>query len=132
MTERLLALLGAVAAGSALFLATAGLFGLMAHVVARRTREIGVRLALGARPLGLLARVLGEALALCALGILLGATMAAVGGRWIGGVLHGITPGDPLAYAMAAVLTLTIACGAGFIPARRAASVDPIEALRAE
>jgi putative ABC transport system permease protein len=132
VTERLLAMLGAVLAGSALFLATCGLFGLMAHVVARRTREIGVRLALGARPSAVLARVLAEAVSLGAFGLLVGTATAAAAARWIGGVLYDVTPRDPMAYAAAIVTTLVLVSVAGVIPARRAASVDPIEALRAE
>jgi hypothetical protein len=131
-TERLLALLATILAASAVFLATCGLFGLMTHVVARRTREIGVRLALGARPAGVLARVLAEAVTLGAAGLLVGTLIAAAAARWIGGVLYGITPRDPAAYAAVIVTTLALVCAAGVIPARRAASIDPIDALRAE
>ena len=132
VTERLLALLGAILAVSALFLATSGLFGLMAHVVARRTREIAVRLALGARPARVLGRVLLEAVGLGALGLLVGALTAAATARWIGGALYGVTPGDPLAYAAVFATTLVLVCAAGLIPAWRAASIDPIAALRAD
>jgi len=130
--ERVLATIGAGLAAGALFLASSGLFALMTHLVARRTREIGVRLALGARPAAVLGAVLGEALALAAVGIALGLGFALLVARWIAGVLYGVSPHEPWAYAGVAVMTMVLAAGAGLLPARRAAAVDPIEALRAD
>jgi putative ABC transport system permease protein len=130
--ERLLAVLGIALAGVALFLAGGGLFGLMAHLVARRTREIGVRLALGARPSKVLTRVLGESLGLTLVGLVAGIASAAGAARWVGAMLHGVTVSDPIAYLGVVIVTLGLALAAGLVPALRAAAVDPIEALRAE
>jgi putative ABC transport system permease protein len=132
VTERLLAVLAIALGACALFLACAGLFGLMSHLVARRTREIGVRLALGAGTRGILREVLGQALVLTGIGLVLGGAIALGGAGWIRGTLHGIRPTDPIAYAAVAVITIALALAAGFLPARRAASIDPMEALRAE
>lgn len=132
VTERLLVVLAIALAASAVFLACTGLFGLMMHVVARRTREIGVRMALGAQTRDVLRQVLVQTLGLAAIGVTLGVAIALGGGGWIRSVLHGVTPNDPTAYVVVAVVTLALALAVGLIPARRAASVDPIDALRAE
>jgi predicted permease len=132
VNERLLAVLAAALAGCALFLASAGLMGLMTHLVARRTREIGIRIALGASALKVLHQVLGQTLSLAAVGLGLGLAIGFGAGGWIRSVLHGVSPTDPIAFFAVTVLTLTIALCAGLIPARRAASVDPVVALRVE
>ena len=132
ITERILAVLASGLAGAALFLACAGLFGLLMQVVARRTQEIGVRIALGARPADVVRPVLGHAIGLAAIGVGVGVAVAWGSAGVIRGVLHGIGPDDPISYLTVAGLTLVVAAAAGFIPARRAARINPIEALRAE
>ena len=132
ITERILAVLASGLAASALFLACAGLFGLLMHLVARRTQEIGVRMALGARPADVVRPVIGQAIGLAAIGVGVGAAVAWGSAGLIRGVLHGIGPNDPFAYLAVAALTLAVAAAAGLIPARRAARINPIEALRAD
>ena len=132
VTERILAVLAGGLAGSALLLACAGLFGLLMHLVARRTREIGVRMALGARRVDVVRPVIAQALLLTIIGLSIGGSVAWFGAGVMRGVLHGITPNDPLAYGGVAAVTLVVSAAAGLVPARRAASVSPIDALRAE
>ena len=125
------ALLGLFAA-VALALAAIGIFGVMSYAVAQRTREIGVRVALGARPREVVRMIVRRALALAAAGVVLGLIGAAALTRVMESLLFGVRPTDPLAFA-AAVLVLTATAGlASYVPARRAAAVDPIVALRAE
>jgi ABC-type antimicrobial peptide transport system permease subunit len=128
----MITMLSAAFALLATLLAAIGLYGVLAYTVAQRTREIGVRLALGAGASGVLRQVLGQALVLAVIGVVLGGAIALGGTRWIGGALHGIRPTDPIAYAAVAAITIALALAAGFIPARRAASIDPMEALRSE
>jgi ABC-type lipoprotein release transport system permease subunit len=132
VTERLLATLAAAVAGCAFFLACAGLCGLMFQLVARRTREIGVRLALGARATDVRRQVVGQAVAITACGLAVGTTMALGFADWIRSVLHGITPNDPATYIIVAMGTLTLAGIVSLLPAHRAATIDPMEALRME
>ena len=132
VTERLLVVLAIAVGGCALFLAAGGLFGLLAHLVARRGREIGIRMALGASATTVLRQVLAQALALTSIGLILGIVMALGAGGWIRSVLHGVTPTDPWAFAAVAVTIVVVALCAAFIPARRASSIDPSTALRAE
>jgi predicted permease len=130
--ERLFARLSGVFGAVALALACVGLYGLMSFMVIRRTGEIGVRMALGARPAQVLRLVLRESLALLVLGTVLG-TMAAQGAsRFVESMLFGLTPGDPLTYGSVAAGLVAVALLAALIPARRAAQVDPLVALRAE
>jgi putative ABC transport system permease protein len=127
-TMLLLGIAGAVA----LALAAIGLYGLISYVVARRTSEIGVRIALGAQPGQVERLVVGGALRLAALGLLVGLMGAAATARVLSGLLYGVAPWDPVSY-LGAVLVLGVVAGlAGWIPARRAARVDPVEALREE
>ena len=116
----------------ALLLACIGLFGVMSYIVTRRTREIGVRIALGESRAGILRRVLRQSLALVGVGLIPGAIAAVIGGRLIETLLFGVTPADPLTMAEAAMALASVAVLATVVPARRAASVDPIVALRAE
>ena len=124
-------LLGAFA-GLALALAAIGIYGVMAFVVGQRTREIGIRIALGAHPGGVVALVLRQALTLAVAGVAIGAMAALAATRLLGGLLFEIRPTDPATYTLIAVLLTATAALAAWRPARRAAAVDPIAALRAD
>jgi putative ABC transport system permease protein len=123
-----LALFGALA----VLIAAAGIYGLMAFLVSQRTREIGVRIALGAVPAGVLRMVLGRASRLMLAGLAIGLAGAAALERLVRGFLFDARPHDPALYAMVAVVLLTAGLAAALGPARRAARVDPLIALRAE
>jgi putative ABC transport system permease protein len=125
-------LLLGIAGGVALGLAAIGLYGLISFVVARRTNEIGVRIALGAPPRQVEGLVVGGALKLAGLGLLIGLAGAAASAGVLGGLLYGVAPWDPASYLGAVLMVLVVAGLAGWIPARRAARVDPVEALREE
>jgi len=116
----------------ALALAAVGIYGVMAYSVARRTKEIGIRLALGAMPPQVLTMVLREASWLSAMAVAIGIGTALVLGRLLKSLLFGIAPDDPATLCAAAVLLMAVALAASWIPARRAASVQPMDALRAE
>jgi len=126
-----LLLLG-IAGGVALALAAIGLYGLISWVVARRTNEIGVRIALGAQTRQVELLVVGRAMKLAAAGLAIGLLGAAASSRVLGGLLYGVAPWDPVSYLGAVVVLGTVAVVAGWIPARRAARVDPVVALREE
>jgi putative ABC transport system permease protein len=117
---------------AALLLAGAGLYGVIALWVAQRTREIGVRLALGARRQDVLRLVATRGLRLTALGLAFGIAMALGAGRALTGLLYGVTPADPLTLIGAALFLTCVATGAIYFPARRATRVDPMITLRAE
>jgi ABC-type antimicrobial peptide transport system permease subunit len=125
-------LLLGIAAAVALGLAAIGLYGLLAFLVARRRNEIGVRIALGAKPRQVEALVVGGALRLAGVGVCLGLAGALATARVLRGLLFGVTSWDPSAYAGAVLVLLLVAAAAGWIPARRAARVDPVTALREE
>ena len=116
----------------ALFLSCVGLYGLMAHAVARRTNEIGIRMALGADRRGIVWMVLRESLLLVFVGVTIGIPAALVAGRLVASQLFGMTSTDPVSLFGAAILLLAVAALAGFIPALRASRVDPMVALRYE
>jgi putative ABC transport system permease protein len=116
----------------ALLLAGVGVFGVTAYAVAQRTRELGLRVALGARPRDILLLVVGHGLKLAALGILPGLVGALVMTRWLSSLLYGVSASDPLTYAGVALLTACVALLACLVPARRATKVDPMVALRYE
>jgi predicted permease len=119
-------------AGTALLLTIAGIYSVIAFGVAQRTREIGVRLALGAKAGQILAMVLREGLAILALGAPAGILAAILLSRLISTQLYGVRPGDPWALAAALLLIASVALLASWLPARRASRVNPIAALRAE
>lgn len=131
-TERLVAGLSAIFGGLATLLAVIGLYGVMAYTVTRRTREIGIRLALGADSSRVLWMVMKEVLLLVAVGTLIAVPLALVLTRLVASQLYGLAPHDPLTLATSIVL-LTVAAGtAGFIPAWRASRIAPTQALRYE
>ena len=109
-----------------------GLYALMSYTVTRRTREIGIRAALGAQQGNILRAVLREALLLAVAGMAIGIPCAFAAGRLLAGVLFGVAPGDPATFVGALVVLFAAVAAAGYLPARRAAAVDPIVALRAE
>lgn len=121
-----------VAAGCALLLAAVGLYGVVSVLVARRRRELGMRLALGARPGHLEGMVVRSSLGLGVAGVAVGVALALGLTRVLEGLLYGVSPTQPLAFAAAGATLLAVTLLASWIPARRAARVDPVEALRAE
>jgi predicted permease len=132
LTERLIALLSAGFGLLATLLASIGLYGVMAFVVTRRTKEIGVRMALGATPGSVVWSVMKEVLLLVMIGLAVGVPAAFILGRYVGSQLYGVKAHDPLVASITIVLLLTVAALAGFLPARRASRIDPILALRYE
>lgn len=130
--DRLLAELASLFGALALILASVGLYGVTAYLVARRTGEIGVRMALGATRGRVIAMVLRGALAPVAVGLALGIPAALLGAHLIASQLYGVGAADPRAWAGAALALVACATLAGWIPARRAASIDPARTLRAE
>ena len=113
-------------------LAAVGLYGVVAYMVNRRTREIGIRMALGAQRRGVLALVLRRGMTLAVLGAGLGVPIALAVGHTVRGLLYAVSPLDPLSIALSLSVLLTAALLACYIPARRAAKIDPMEALRYE
>ena len=116
----------------ALLLAAVGVYGLMSFSVVARTREIGIRLALGAQPRQILIGIMREGLLLALAGIAIGLAIAVLAARVIASFLFAVGAGDPLTFAAVALLLLVVALAASYIPSRRALRVDPIAALRAE
>jgi putative ABC transport system permease protein len=119
-------------AGVALLMASMGTFGVVAYAVSRRTREIGIRLALGATPRQVQQHVAGAGVRLALAGLVVGVPAAALCTRALEGILAGTSPGDPVVFSVVSVVLATVAGVASWLPARRAARVDPIVALRAE
>lgn len=130
--ERMFALLCGALALLAVLLSCIGLYGLMAYSVARRTREFGVRMALGAKPRAIAWPVLRAALLLAAAGLAAGVPAALALTRLIASQLYGVSPTDPLTLVGGAIVLLAVATLAAWLPARRASRVDPMTALRAE
>jgi putative ABC transport system permease protein len=130
--ERLLARLSIVLAGLAIVLASVGLFGIMAHGVTARAREFAIRVALGSAPARLVRLVLREALAVTIAGVVVGAVIAALLSRVIATRLFGIGALDPRVLGAGAAVLVLVATATAVVPARRAARVDPLDALKAE
>jgi len=134
--ERLIAMLSSLFGGLALLLASVGLYGLLAFGVVQRIREMGIRMALGAEPGNVVWMILRQALMLVVTGVAVGVPaalgVARLAGSQISGLLFGLTATDPIAIATAIVLLLAVAAIAAYLPARRAARVDPMVALRNE
>jgi predicted permease len=132
LRERITALLSAFFGGLALLLAAIGLYGLMAYQVTRRTREIGIRMALGAHRKLVRRLILRETLALAGFGIVIGLPCALVGSRLIARLLYGVSTKDPLTLVLVCGILTSVATLAGWLPAHRATMVDPMVALRYE
>jgi ABC-type antimicrobial peptide transport system permease subunit len=130
--QRLAATTMAAFAGLALALAMVGIHGVLAFLVGRRTREIGIRMALGARQESVRAMVIGESLKVAAVGVAVGLAGAALLSRWLRALVFGVEVTDPLVYTAVAAGLLAVALLAAWMPARRAAAVDPVRAFRAE
>jgi putative ABC transport system permease protein len=132
MRERFSALLMGTLATLGLILAALGLYGVMAYSVARRTGEIGLRMALGAASRDIFGLVLGRALALIGCGLVIGLLGALGMTRGLSATLYQISPTDPFTFTAVAILLATVALLACYLPARRATHVDPMVALRSE
>jgi predicted permease len=130
--ERLVARLSGLFAVLALVLVCVGLYGLLSYEVSRRTREIGIRSALGAHRRDLLLLVVGQGIAVALVGLAIGVVAALGVTRYMQSMLYGVRPTDPFTYVATALLVVMVALLAGYLPARRAAGVDPMVALRCE
>ena len=130
--ERLFAQAGTLFGALALLVACIGLFGLMSYNVARRTSEIGIRMALGAARADVLRLVMRESMVLVLGGVLLGLVGAVAASRFVANLLFGLQPVDPMTMTGAVIVMVLLSAVAGYLPARRASQVDPIEALRYE
>lgn len=130
LRERLLAALSGLFAALAVVLAIIGLYGLMAYTVARRSNEIGIRVALGAVPAQIVKMVLSQGLRLITTGLIAGTAVAVLTTRWVSSLLYGLKPYDPACLIIAAAGLALVATVASIVPARRAAKLDPMDALR--
>src|SRR6185437_4182815 len=117
---------------AALVITAVGLYGVISYTVAQRKREIGIRIALGASPNTVRRRVARQGLGLTLAGVGVGAAAAVVATRVLRNMLYGVAPGDPSVLAAVALLLVAVALLASWVPARRAAAVDPLTAIRTE
>jgi len=122
----------ALAGGMALLLGVVGIYGVISYTVSQRTREIGIRMALGARREELTRMFVRQGLALASIGAACGLVAALALGRLMSSLLFGVRPADPSTLSLVAVALVTAAALASYVPARRVADVEPVEALRAE
>jgi len=132
LLPRLSAQLAGVFASLAVLLAVIGLYGVIAYSVGQRTREIGIRMALGARTAAVVGMVLKSGMRLAAIGLALGVVLAFGATRLLSGMLYGISAADPLTYGVVTLLLVIVTAVACLVPARRATQVDPLVALRTE
>jgi ABC-type antimicrobial peptide transport system permease subunit len=132
MPTRLGAMVLGAFGGLALLLAAVGLYGVIAHSVSRRTREVGIRIALGAERGQVLRLILAEGGRLALVGIALGVLASAAAARVLESLLYGVSGFDPAAYTIAAGVLLLVALAANLVPALTAARIDPVRALRSE
>jgi ABC-type antimicrobial peptide transport system permease subunit len=128
--ERLVAMLSGFFGGLALLLAGIGLYGVTAYSVGRRRREIGIRMALGARPASVVRMVVSRVAWLVGIGILIGTAVSLWAAQFVDRLLFGLEPRDPLTLAAAAGVLVTIGALAGWLPARRACRIEPAAVLR--
>jgi ABC-type antimicrobial peptide transport system permease subunit len=131
-TDRMIASLSAVFGFLATLLAVIGLYGVMAYTVAQRTREVGIRMALGAAQGNVIWMIMREVLLLIAIGVAAGVPASLALTKLVQSQLFGLTPHDPATLALATVALASVACAAGFLPAWRASRLDPMKALRYE
>ena len=122
-------LLGTFAA-LALLLGALGIYGVLSYAVVRRTREIGIRMALGGRPTDIRRMILGQGLRLVGVGIVLGLVLALIAARVFASLLFGVQPADAPTYALVTIVLLVVSIAASYVPARRATQIDPINSLR--
>jgi ABC-type antimicrobial peptide transport system permease subunit len=132
VAERAIAILSTAFAAAGLLLAGIGLCGLMSYTVTRRTREIGIRMALGSQPGSILRMILRETLLLTLAGIAIGAPCALAAARLIAHALFGLSPLDPLTLVAACGMLFAAGAIAGYVPARRTLKSDPMAALRCD
>jgi ABC-type antimicrobial peptide transport system permease subunit len=130
LPQRVAAMVTGTLGGVGLLLATAGLYGIVAYSVSRRTREIGLRMALGARQGDVLRQIVGEGMLLAAKGVFLGLLLAAGATQLMKRFLFGVSPVDAVTFAGMSILFLAVALLASYLPARRAAEAEPMMALR--
>jgi predicted permease len=130
--ERMMTTLAGFFGGLALLIATIGLYGVLSYTVSRRRVEIGIRMALGADPGGVVRMVLGESSRLVIVGVVIGTALAVLTSRWASSLLFGLKPWDPLSIGVALAALGAVSLAAAWIPARRASRVEPTEALRSE
>ena len=132
VNQRFQTLLVSALAVVALLLSVLGLYGSLVHAVGRRQRELGVRIALGARRVGVLGLVLRQGLAMVVTGLVVGLAVSLYASRILSGFLYGVEPGDPLTLVLVSGVLVTVSVLACLVPARRATTVDPVEVLRSE
>jgi ABC-type antimicrobial peptide transport system permease subunit len=130
--ERVVAFLALGFGSLTLLLAALGLYGVLSYGVARRTQEIGVRMALGARRAEVLGLVGGQGARLTIVGLAIGLLATAAASRYLSGLLFGVTPLDPVSFILVTMAFVLVTMAASLVPARRATHVDPLVALRCE
>jgi ABC-type antimicrobial peptide transport system permease subunit len=130
--DRLMALLSAFLGGLAALLSAVGIYGVLSQAVVRRTGEIGVRMAVGATRANVIGLVMREVGLFCAIGLTIGGLAALASARLIASLLYDLAPNDPAMIALAVGILGAVAIVAGYLPARKAALTDPMQALRSE